>query len=275
MIITVVGAGTTGSFAAAHLKKYFPEHTIRLLHSDKVGTIGVGESVTPPVKYFMDDLGADEQTWMRDTGSIYKYANCFKDWTNKTDEQYFAFSYNEPLDKVLRGDPITFPDIKSVRPNHIRATDVWLDLYLQNKVTDYSKTFNPMYTFMRNMKAPFIEDEYLGSENFSYAYHVDAEKLGPWVRDNIAFKLGVEEIKGTIKSVVKHEDKVSKVILEGGVEFKSDLWIDATGFHRLLIKELTDKTIEYPYCPANASWVGPMSYKDQDNEMKNYTQSIW
>lgn len=279
MIITVVGAGTTGSFAAAHLKKYFPEHTIRLLHSDEVGTIGVGESVTPPVKFFMDDLGADEQTWMRDTGSIYKYANCFKDWTNKDDEQYFAFSYNEPLDKVLAGDSITFPDIKSVRPDHIRATDVWLDLYLQDKVTDYSKTFNPMYTFMNRMKAPFLQDKYLGSENFSYAYHVDAEKLGPWVRDNIAFKLGVEEIKGTIKYTTKHEDPVEdlikSVVLTDGREFTSDLWIDATGFHRLLIKQLTDKTIGYPHCPANASWVGPMSYTDQDNEMKNYTQSIW
>ncbi len=281
MIITVVGAGTTGSFAAAHLKKHFPEHTIRLLHSDEVGTIGVGESVTPPVKYFMDDLGADEKTWMRDTGSIYKYANCFKNWINDTptDKQFFAFSYNEPLDKVLAGDPITFPDIKSVRPNHLRATDVWLDLYLQNKVTDYSKTFNPMYTFMHHMKAPFIEEEYLGSDNFSYAYHVDAEKLGPWVLDNIAFKSGVEEIKGTIKYTTKHEDPVEdlikSVVLTDGREFTSDLWIDATGFHRLLIKQLTDKTIGYPHCPANASWVGPMSYVDQDNEMKNYTQSIW
>jgi len=272
--ITVVGGGTSGCFAAANLKKYFPNFEVRLLHSDVIETIGVGESVTPPIKHFMDDLGADEKQWMSETGSIYKYANCFEDWCEEDDKQYFGFSYNEPLEKVLNNQEISFDDIKSVKHTDLRLTDVWLKLFQQNKFKNYSESFNPLHPFMETLKAPYVNGKYLGSPNFSYAFHVDAEKLGPWVKDNIAKKLGVIETVGTVKHIIKDDQGIKKLILHNGEEIVSDLYVDATGFHRLLISEFDNEYKHYNQCPANSAWVGPMAYNDQSLEMKNYTQSI-
>ena len=272
--ITVVGGGTAGSFASANIKKHFPWLEVNLVYSDKIDTIGVGESVTPPIKHFMDDLGADEKQWMKDTGSIYKYANCFEDWCGENDKQYFAFTYNEPVDMVLDNKTITFDDIRRVRNTDTRLTDIWLNLFKNKKFNNYSESFNPMHPYMEMLKAPFAEDEYLGSPNFSYAFHVDAEKLGPWVRDNIGKKLGVNEIVGTITNIEKDENGISKLILGNGMEIVSDIYVDATGFHRLLIKEFDETYHHYEHCPANSAWVGPIAYTNKAEQMKNYTQSI-
>ena len=272
--ITVVGAGTAGSLASAHLKKHFPNYKVRLLYSETVGTIGVGESVTPPIVHFMKDLGADEIKWMHDTGSIFKYANCFEDWTGEKDKHYFAFSYNEPVENFLNGKHSSFEDIKTVKNTDIRLTDIWLDLFRRGTVKNFSESFNPLHYYMDKLVAPYVDQKYQGANTFSYAYHIDAEKLGPWVRENIGKPLGVEEIIGTIKSVNKDKNSIQSVLLDNGSLIKSDIWIDATGFHQRLIKELEPQYKEYTHCPANSAWVGPISYSDKTEEMKNYTQSI-
>ncbi len=274
--ITVVGAGTAGALAACFLKKHFPTDQIILLHSDHIPTIGVGESVTPHVKGFLNEIGVDEKDMMLATQSIFKYANCFKDWINEKEDVYFAFNYNEPLEKIFNNQPITKEDIVSIGPTDMRATDVWIDLFNNKKVQNYSDSFVPLYSFMNKNKAPFDSNGcYLGSENFSYAYHIDAEKLAPYLIEKHAKPSGVKEIIDTITKVNCDQQGIASVELQSGAIISSDIWIDATGFHRTLISKLTNDYHAYTHCPANSAWVSPLKYSDADQECKNHTQSIW
>jgi hypothetical protein len=153
--ITVVGAGTAGVLAAAYLKKKL-NADVTLLYSDDIPTIGVGESVTPFVTRFLQDLELDEKEWMTATNSIYKYANCFENWSDTNNKQMFAFTYNEPVEKVIAGKAITWNDMKNLQPTDIRSTDVWVQNKLNNNAGEFSSDFNHLHEFMIQSKAPFV-----------------------------------------------------------------------------------------------------------------------
>lgn len=269
MKITVVGAGSAGAMASVYLKTKFPEYDIIILHSEDIPTLGVGESVTPYITRFFDDIGLDEKQWMPATNSIYKYANCFSNWTSDNEEHFFAFTYNQPVDKVLNQQPITWNDLKNIKSTDTRLTDLWIQSYKNKTSKYYSEDFNFLHPFMKDLKAPFVDGKYIGHK-YSYAYHIDANKLGPYLLD-IAKQRGVSEIIGTITKI-NHSQKIDSVEVDG-VKHTSDLWIDATGFANLLINTLTT---EYHYYDntANSAWVAPLEYTDF-KQMKNYTESIW
>jgi tryptophan halogenase len=266
--ITVVGAGTAGVLAAAYLKKKL-NADVTLLYSDDIPTIGVGESVTPFVTRFLQDLELDEKEWMTATNSIYKYANCFENWSDTNNKQMFAFTYNEPVEKVIAGKAITWNDMKNLQPTDIRSTDVWVQNKLNNNAGEFSSDFNHLHEFMIQSKAPFVNNKYIGTP-YSYAYHIDAEALGKYVKDVVCKKLGVKQIIG---SIVKVNGEIDSVELDNGDIIESDYWVDATGFHRALIKNLTNDYVHYD-TPANSAWVAPLKYTDK-SQLKNYTQSIW
>jgi hypothetical protein len=266
--IAVVGAGTAGVMAAAYLKKKF-DADVTLIYSADVPTIGVGESVTPFVTRFLEDLGLNEKQWMPATNSIYKYANCFEGWSESNPKQFFAFTYNEPVEKVIADKTLTWNDMKDVTPNDIRSTDVWTSLYLQGKANEFSSEFNHLHNFMTALKAPYINNNYIGAK-YSYAYHIDAEALGAYLKDTVCKQLGVKEVIGSIEHI---HGSIDSVTLDTGETIDADYWVDATGFHRVLMNHLTNDYVYYE-TPGNSAWVAPLKYTN-DSQMTNYTQSIW
>lgn len=268
MKIAVVGAGTAGVMAAAYLKKKF-NADVTLIYSTDVPTIGVGESVTPYVTRFLEELGLEEKDWMPATNSIYKYANCFEGWSDTNPKQFFAFTYNQPVEKVIANQPITWNDIKGVMPSDIRSTDIWAALYSKGLAKEFSSEFNYLHKYMTNLKAPFVNKDYVGPP-LSYAYHIDAEALGNYLKNTVCKNLGVKE---KIGSIVKINGVIDSVILDSGEEVVADYWVDATGFHRVLMNHLTEDYVYYD-TPGNSCWVAPLKYTN-DTQMKNYTQSIW
>ena len=269
--ITIVGAGTAGSLTAAHLKTQFPNYHIRQIYTPYIPIIGVGESVTPLLAYFLKNMGLEEKDWMTATDSIYKFSNCFRGWVEEDDKVFFGFTFNEPIEKIMNGEETTIEDIRSITPKDHRLTDVLIDLYNNEKIGyDFDHYYNEYQPYMTKNVMP---DNL--SEKYSYAYHVDAEKLGPWIFENVNSKIGVEQIEGKIVKVNKDEQGISSVELEDGRIFESDLWVDTSGFKRILIGEIENEYVEYDHCLVNSAVVSPVSYADPDKECVNYTQSIW
>ena len=91
--ITIVGGGSAGWMAAAALATYVGTGTtIRLVESEAIGIVGVGEASVPHLRLFNSQwLGIDEADFVRRTQATAKLGIQFKDWGRLGDSYIHGF----------------------------------------------------------------------------------------------------------------------------------------------------------------------------------------
>jgi tryptophan halogenase len=273
--IVIVGGGTAGWFCAAWLSKFMHNATITLVESPEIPKIGVGESVTPHVKIFLDLLKVDDTDFLKSTGAIYKYANKFVDWkTGNGESEYFSFSYATDSNLLYKDIPYATSQFdKAFSNTAVRTTDALMKLLDNGVLNKFDKSFNSQFYYMEENTAPYASDgDYLLSPFYSYAYHINADLAADYMRDKIALPNGVEHVKGKVNHVVTDQGNTKELILEDGQVIDGDFFVDASGFHKVLVKSWPVK--EYKDCPIDSAWVCQLDYADPEKEMVNYTQSI-
>jgi tryptophan halogenase len=219
--ILVLGGGTAGWMAASTLARLLPkgQAKVRLIESEEIGIIGVGEATVPLMQIFNGMLGIDEREFVCATQGSFKLGIEFVDWGELGNRHFHCFGdYGEFIDGIA--------------PHHY-----WMKLRELGDPTPLEAYSFPTILAKKNRFAPspMRGDE---PEHYKYAYQFDASLYARYLRQ-YAERLGVERIEGRIVDVaLRGEDGfVEAVTTSDGRRFEADLFIDCTGFYGLLIEQ--------------------------------------
>jgi tryptophan halogenase len=273
--IVIIGGGTAGWFTAAAFSKFkaFKDVKITLIESPSIPRIGVGESVTPHIQAFFDALEVPKHHWMQNSGSTYKYANRFVDWGNDRPE-HFGFTYTNDIKYLYKETEVTNQSQWKIDPSSYRNTDLFIRLLQDKKINKFDQYFNSQYHYMEKNVAPWDNDQYLLNPLLSWTQHINAEKCAEYMRDYIAIPNGTEHKQCLVKQVVKNGNCIDHLILENEEIINADLFVDASGWHKVLIKELGWEEKMYTQAPIDRAIVCQLDYNDPATEMTNYTETI-
>ena len=220
--IVVVGGGSAGWMAAATLATYLGRgSSVRLVESEEIGIVGVGEASVPHLKTFNGDvLGIDEAEFLKATQGTFKLGIEFRDWSRIGDRYMHGFG------KIGRSmGPLPFHQF-------------WLKRFLAGRAPELGAytlqtVAGPQGKFMT---AP--PDAPAGSPlaEIAYAYHFDAGRYARFLR-TLAEGRGATRTEGRVVEVLRRSSDgfVEAVVLESGERIEGDLFVDCSGFRALLI----------------------------------------
>lgn len=220
--IVIVGGGTAGWMAAAALAKVLKNDyaRVRLVESEAIPTVGVGEATIPQIQLFNQLLGLDEDEFVRKTQGTFKLGIEFVDWGAKGESYIHAF-----------GD--VGKDMDAIQFYHY-----WLKMRQAGQaadITEYTLTAKAAYQnrFMRSVDAGNSP-----LSNIVYAFQFDAGLYARFLRE-YAEARGVQRTEGRIVDVRLNPDSgfIESIALEDGQSMEGDLFIDCSGFRGLLIEE--------------------------------------
>ena len=226
--VVVVGGGTAGWMTAAALTTLLPKRCdLRLVESEAIGIVGVGEATLPHIRSFNERLGIDEADFMAATRATFKLGIDFSGWGKIGD------SYVHPFGTFGRGTGEVDFHHYWTRLNQAGAAA---------PIGEYSIACT-MAT-MNRFSLPETDSAKLES-TFSYAYQFDATLYAPYLR-RLSEQRGARRTEGRIVDVQLNSESgdVAAVILENGERIEGDLFVDCSGFVSLLLGKALGEPFE-------------------------------
>ena len=218
--IAIVGGGTAGWMAAAALAHFLEGgYRVRLIESQEIGTVGVGEATIPQIRLYNEALGLDEDAFVRATQGTFKLGIEFVNWLRPGHRYMHAF-----------GDVGRNVGLIDFHHYWLRARGLGfgqpLGAYSVNEIAARGGRMHRGDTLTGKTIPPV-----------PYAFHFDAGLYASYLR-RFAEARGVERIEGRIVDVARDGESgdVAHVRLESGEAITADLFIDCSGFRGLLIE---------------------------------------
>jgi len=210
MKILVVGGGTAGLMSSMMLKTRFPNYTIDMVCSKKIGIIGVGEGSTEHWTEFANYVGIDSAEMIKETDATFKVGILFKDWGVPDYMHSIQDGYNLQLANQY---PYVFGNIikDNSYSNEMSNKSFW-----DNKINKY---------YVDNAIIPVSQ------------YHFNTFKLNEYLTKKTLEK-GVNILNDEITNVNLANDGSVASVESVNSTYEYDFYIDCTGFKKLLISKL-------------------------------------
>jgi tryptophan halogenase len=219
--VVIAGGGTAGWMMAALMSKLLGKQLdIKLVESEEIGTVGVGEATIPALHTFHNLLGINEAEFMAATNATFKLGINFEGWKNIGQDYFHSFG-------------ATGNDHWSAGFQHF-----WLKGVAEGLSKTYTD-YNP-----ETVAAFANRFAHLPRNGLNYAYHLDAGRYAKFLRA-MSEGHGVQRIEGKIARVLKHEadagaaraGDIAALQMDDGSRIDGDFFIDCTGFRSLLLGE--------------------------------------
>jgi tryptophan halogenase len=220
--IVIVGGGTAGWMSAAALATALKgRYTIRLVESDEIGTVGVGEATIPMIQVFNKIIGIDEAEFVKATQGTFKLGIEFVNWGRLGDRYMHGFGRIGQDLWTVRFEQywLKMQALGRAQP---------LEQYCITRMASKANRFLP--------PQPNVPNSPLN--DIAYAYHFDAGLYAAFLR-RFSEARGVQRLEGRIEQVVQRAEDgfVEAVVLAGGRRVEGDFFIDCSGFRGLLIEQ--------------------------------------
>jgi tryptophan 7-halogenase len=220
--IVIVGGGTSGWMTAAALSCILKgRYAIKLIESEEIGIVGVGEATIPMIQRFNRILGIDENEFVRETQGSFKLGIEFVNWGRLGSRYTHGFGrmgqdlwtvafeqYWQKMNALGKAKPV--------------------EAYSITRMAAHANKFMPARDDLG--ESPLAD--------IAYAYHFDASLYAKFLR-RYAQTRGVERLEGKIVSVQQREPDgfVTGVTMENQQQITGDFFIDCSGFRGLLIEQ--------------------------------------
>ena len=220
--IVIVGGGTAGWMSAAALAKVLEgKYNIRLIESDEIGIIGVGEATIPHIGEFNKALEIDEDEFLRATQGTFKLGIEFVNWGQIGDRYIHGFGFVGQATQAL--------------PFH----HFWLRLAQAGKASPL-EAYSINTVACQQAKFMRARKDMAGSPvaDISHAYHFDAGLYARYLR-GYSEKRGVVRTEGKISQVIQRDPDgfIEAVVMENGERIEGDFFLDCSGMRGLLIEQ--------------------------------------
>lgn len=234
--VCVFGAGSAGWTTVLGFRALLPETEITIICSTKHSSIGVGESTLPDLMFLLEQAGINLSHFMAETDSTLKHGMYFKNWNGEGTEYWHPFSL---LDRegnmysrahhyhtMFKQDPVNFP------------------------IKDYYKRVHPSWTLA-------IENN-LSSTEMGHALHINAINFANYIKEYVKDYITVIE---TDDYEINHSaDKIESITVNGSTVIEADLYIDCTGFNKVLISKISDLENDGYEANVNTALFGRVQY---------------
>ncbi len=245
--VVVLGGGSAGLIAALTIKRHVPGVTVRLIRSEKIGIIGVGEGTTAYFpSHFFDFLGLHPRKFYSVAKPTWKLGIRFI-WGPREDFYYsFQPEYGLSYAELSR------------EPGYYYGRDSrWAGMCSA--------------CMAHNTAFPKLNGHNLPDLRLAHAFHVENHNLVVWL-EGAARAMGVELLEGTMLSVEQSDKSIEALVMEDGSRYEADLFVDASGFRSELLGQVLEEPFvdysDYLFC--DRAWIGGWSRKP-DEPIRPYT----
>jgi tryptophan halogenase len=232
--IVVVGGGTAGWMSAIAIGSRFPEKQVTVVDPKVISPIGVGESVTGIVQSLvtdpLNDLSLGE--FFRRCDVTFKTGIWYKNWQREGTEyltpidvpaEFFRHHYDCHAEEFYA----------AVAANGAQLGEVQIFGHLMRAGrTDHYRNPDGSVNYLQS----------------SVSVQFDALKFAAWLQEKAVTRPNIHHVDDVVDTFEQNPENghITKIRTRGGQEIEGDLFLDCTGFHRLLLaKAYKPKWISY------------------------------